>query len=354
MIFMKEIKVFNMPWHLSHQHDLCKLLNVKWYWLVNHRRSFDTMPRGPQEDYGFEWVAQYEKGEYDVALLHIDQQCLEPKLWEIGKGSLFREVNSVIKDIPKILIMHGTPYYPEMFSSDITTENYEALGFTKDQVGMSSKLIKKFKEVTKDIDFFIFNSHAARKQWGFDGNPKAKTIWHGLDPEEWRDLSKEPRVVTMISPGGLPKYYDRNFLRAVREELWERNIVHCHITVDARFRNWDEYREFLGRSLIYFNPTRQSPMPRARTEAMLSGCCVVTTLNQDADQFIEDGVNGYRALRNPVFVADLIEGLIGSYGKAIEVGQKGKETAKKIFSGERYRKEWRDVLEKVIVNYGKK
>lgn len=345
---MKEIKVFNMPWHIGHQYELCKIPATKWYWLVNHRRHFASMPRGPQENYGFEWIPHYESGKYDVALLHLDQQCMEDSLWERGKGSVFREVNSVIQDIPKIVIMHGTPYYPEMFGSDITKDNYKEFGFTEDQIGMSSELIKRFKDVTKDIDMFIFNSHTAQKQWGFAGSDKAKTIIHGLDPDEWWDLPKEPRVVTMINPGGLDKYYDRHFLKCVKEALAERDIYHCHITVDARFSNWDEYRKFLGRSLLYFNPTRESPMPRARTEAMLSGCCVITTLNQDAETFIKDGVNGYKALRNPEYVADIVEGLINNYDQAIAVGQKGRETALKLFDGNRYREEWRKILEDLI------
>jgi len=168
-----------------------------------------------------------------------------------------------------------------------------------------------------------------------------------MDPKEWLDLPKEPRVVTMISPGGLDKYYDRVFLRAVKDALEERDIYHCHITVDASFKYFEEYQEFLGRSLVYFNPTRESPMPRARTEAMLSGCCVVTTPHQDADTFIKDGENGFIIKRNPEMVADLIEKLIFDYKNTIKVGQKGKETALEIFSMERYQKDWANIIEKV-------
>jgi glycosyltransferase involved in cell wall biosynthesis len=335
--------------YLGHQYSLAKIPDTELYWLVTPRRTFSSMPRGDYEKYkNFKgYVPYYEKGKHDVAILHLDQQCLEPQLWERGKGSLFRELNKVITDIPKIVIMHGTPYYPEMFGSDITEENYSKLGFTKDQVGMSAELINLFKEAVKDCDKIIFNSHTAQKQWGFHDDPRAKTIIHGLEEKDWWDLPKEPRVVTMISPAGLDKYYDRTFLRAVKEELETRGIYHCHITVDVRFSNWDEYRKFLGSSLIYFNPTLESPMPRARTEAMLSGCCVITTLNQDSETFIKDGVNGYRAIRNPKYIADLCEGLINNYNKAIEIGQEGRKTALKLFNHERYMNEWREVLDEL-------
>jgi len=319
-----------------------KLPNVEWSWLVNHRRKYANGPRGNMiKRFNIELVADYEPGKYDIVVLHLDQQCLEPTLWERGKGSLYRELNEVITDVPKVLIMHGTPYYPEAFSCDITEENYEEMGFTKDQVGMSSELIKRFREVAMG-NTVVCNSHKAAKQWGI-----GEAIIHGMDPDEWWDLPKEPRIVTMISPGGLDQYYDRTFLAAVKEELADRDIEHCHITVDAQFKNWDEYRDFLGRSLLYFNPTRESCMPRARTEAMLSGCCVLTTPHQDADTFIKQGENGYLIRRNPVEVADLAEKLIQDYKTAIEIGQKGKQTALEKFSQERYQKNWADIIYKV-------
>jgi len=300
------------------------------------------------EDYDIEIVDKYEPGKYDVALLHLDQQCFEDDIWEMGKGSLFRTLNELITDIPKICLMHGTPYYPEYFRSDINKDNYKELGFTEKQIGMSSVLINKFKEAVKDCSVVIFNSYTAKSQWGFDDDDRGVAIWHGMDKDEWLDLPKEPRVVTMISPGGLDKYYDRTFLRAVKEELFERDIMHCHITVDVQFKSFDEYRNFLGRSLIYFNPTRESCMPRARSEAMMSGCCVLTTPYQDADMFIKTGENGIIVPRNPKVVADIIEGLIYDYKKAIKIGQEGRKTAIEIFKPERFRKEWRDILKKLL------
>lgn len=344
----KQIRVFNFSWHLAHQYDLFKIPNLKIDWLIQHRRGYAEMPRGQMiEKYGIEWVPHYEKGKYDFALLHLDQQCLDENLWERGKGSLYREVNEVIQDIPKIVIMHGTPYYPENFSCNITEDNYKQKGYTKDQIGMSSELIEKFKEALGD-NYVVFNSYTAQKQWGFTNNQKARTIWHGLDPDEWYDLPKEPRVVTMISPGGLDKYYDRTFLRRVKEDLAEKDITHCHITVDANFKNWEEYRQFLGRSLVYFNPTRQSPMPRARTEAMMSGCCIVTTPSQDASDFIETGENGFIIRRNPTEVVNLIESLINDYRMAKTIGQEGKKIALKLFHKDRYVSEWNDLISKVL------
>lgn len=350
----KELKIFNYPWHISHQYSLMQIPNTKWSWLTQPRRSYGHKPRGAFfEKMGGEWVPNYEKDKYDLALLHLDQQCVEETLWERGKGSLYKELNELITDIPKIVIMHGTPYYPEKF------ETKELIKIVKKAVGDTPMVVNSYEagqQWAGNIDFDKKDKEGKPVMLKYDGiDPKQiYPIWHGLDPDDWKDLPKEPRVITMISPGGLDKYYDRNFLNAVRERLIDRDITHAWITVDVGFNNFEEYRDFVGRSLIYFNPTKESPMPRSRTEAMLSGCCVVTTPHQDADMFIKNGVNGYIVPRNPDYTARLIEGLIRNYKEAIDVGQKGKKTAMIAFDKDRYEQQWTQLIHSTIQNYGKK
>jgi glycosyltransferase involved in cell wall biosynthesis len=230
--------------------------------------------------------------------------------------------------------MHGTPYYPEVFPNQ-------------------QDMIDKINELMGD-NYILVNSHRALDQWGWSNRHGAKALIHGMDPNEWWDLPKEPRVVTMISPGGFPAYYDRSFLDYVREGLSEIDIAHCHITVDWEAKDWTDYRNFLGRSLIYFNPTRESPMPRSRTEAMLSGCCVITTPTQDADTFIRDGENGFIVPRNPAYVVKLIQRLIENPTEAIQIGQRGKETAKELFNWDRYNADWYDFVRFVIDDFKNK
>lgn len=300
-----------------------KLPDTEWYWFVQHRRPYNDSARGDMVSiYNVKWIPYYERGKYDLAILHLDQQCLNKDLWEIGKGSVYRELNEVIRDISKIVIMHGTPYWPE-----------EA---------PMSELVNRLKKIIGN-NTMVVNSHKAKEQWGM-----GKVIIHGMDKNEWWDLPKEPRVVTMISPGGLDRYYDRQFLHYIQEALLEKDIVHCHITVDASFRNFNEYREFLGRSLIYINPTRESPMPRARTEAMFSGNCVLTTPGQDADTFIKDGVNGFLIKRNPYIVANLVEELLNDYDRALAVGKKGRQTAIKLFNLDRYLQDWQLLIKSIL------
>lgn len=316
----KKIKIFGVPWHISHQYSLAQIPNTEWYWLINFKRKYNSRVRG---EFMINWVPYYEPGKYDLAILHIDQQCVDKNIWEIGKGSVYRELNEVIKDIPKIVINHGTPYYPEVF----------------DTMG---EIVEKVKKIIGK-NTMVVNSRRAAEQWGF-GVP----IIHGLDPNEWLDLPKEPRVITVLAPAGLDKYYDRSFLEATRDLLAEEGIIHCHVTIDWISNDFDDYREFLGRSLIYFNPTRESPMPRSRTEAMLSGCCVITTPSQDADSFIKHGINGYIVKRNPKHAVQLIKHCMYNYEETVAIGQCGKETAIQTFSKQRYEQEWTDLINKTI------
>ena len=327
---MKKLKIFGYAWHLGHQASLYKALApyADFYWLRQYKRPFDKTTRG---EFPVTMVDHYEPGMYDLAILHLDQQCFEKKdIWDIGKGVLYRDLNDLITDIPKIVINHGTPYWPEEWPS-------------AREDGISDALIDRMKQAVGK-NTMVVNSRTAAKQWGF-GTP----IIHGLDPKDWWDLPKERRVVTMISPGGLDMYYDRQFFGAVKDKLLEDDgITLCHITVDWCARDWDDYRQFIGRSLVYFNPTRESPMPRSRTEAMLSGCCVVTTPSQDASDFIKHGENGFITPRNPDAAVKLIKWCFNHYDEAIAIGQKGKQTAIELASMERYQKDWVELLSKTL------
>jgi len=272
-------------------------------------------------------VAYYEPGKYDVAVLHVDQQCVDPSF---GKSRLYQELNEAIIDIPKIVINHGTPFWPELYESD--------------------DIITKMKFLIGD-NHVVYNSHRAKEMWEKNGplGKSARTIIHGLDPEEWFDLPKEPRVVTTLSPAGLHKYYNRTLLNEVQSKLRERGIAHVHIGVDWISEGFDDYRDFIGRTLVYFNPTLESPMPRSRTEAMLSGCCVVTLPNHGAEDFIVQGVNGFHVPNNPLVIADLIEELITkNYQAAKAIGHAGRKTAQELFTAGRFQGEWRALLDEVV------
>lgn len=316
---MKKFKVFGIPWHVAHQYTLAQLPFIERYdLLINPYRTWGEKSRPFPEK--MNWVTHYEPGKYDFAILHVDQQCLSGR---IGKGLLYKQVNDIITDIPKIVINHMTPFH-DVFGYDET--------------------VKRMKELVGD-NFVIVNSHTAADQWGF-----GKPIIHGMNSGDWFDNKKEPRATCFVSQAGMEKAYNRDVLRNVISLLNEWGHKFFWIGADVKFNTFDEYRNWLSRSLVYLNLTFQSPMPRARTEAMLSGACVVTGKHQDADTFIKDGENGFLVSDDPVEIATLVSELLTTRVKdAIRVGKNGKKFAQEYFSFDKFALQWEEMLREIDV-----
>lgn len=335
---------------MAHSWELLKNPGIEWSYLRNTYRKWPWTIRGSEMP--GKWISYYEEGKYDIAILHLDQSCIDPAL---GKSRLFREVKAQIKDIPKLVIMHGTPMY-EGFTEDVVLNG----GQVKKKNSEEFMQWQGIKELVGDLPMIV-NSHRSKERWGW-----GDVIWHGLDPDEWWDLPKEPRIITTVSPAGMSdEYYGRRFLGSVRSILAENyGIKHQWLMVDyipeqdcskKHHNAFDAYRDYIGRSLIYFNPTGDSPMPRARTEAMMSGCCVVTTNNHDEDRFINSGVNGFIVPKDAHATAKLLADLIYKYPKeAAAIGQKGKQTAHETFHIDRFSTDWLNFIDKVRGGYSGK
>lgn len=339
------IKIFGHVNHLANQYEMLKLAehyDVEFTYLRNNVRRWsrfhESMRPMPKH---LKWADYYEPGKYDLAILHVDQQHVNP---DIGKGKIYTELNEVIQDIPKIVVNHGTPMYPEMYDEDIVINggDFHTDKGIKKVIGMKEKI---------GDNFMIVNSYEAAERWGW-GYP----LIHGMDENEWFDLPKEPRAIISLSPGGLDKYYNRELLTHIKSRTYEVfGSMVKHISIDPVFWgqakspwDWQEYREYVGRSLLYINMTKDSPMPRSRTEAMFSGCCVLTSRYHGAEDFIEHGKNGFIVPDNPFSYAEAINQLINfNYKEAVAVGQAGKETARKYFNKERYLKELYTIITQV-------
>lgn len=332
---MKKLRVFGVPWHVAHQYELAKLPWIGQYdMLINPYRTWGEEARPFPKN--CRWVTSFKKGYYDLAILHVDQQCVwEPeKGHKIAKGRLYQEARDVVgDDCPVIVINHMTPFH-DRFDTDYVVDYF------KREIGDR---------------YMVVNSFEAAKQWGW-GHP----IIHGMEASQWYDLPKEPRIVTALTPAGMEKAYRRVFLHTVKRYLDEEGVPFVWIGVDIKFRSFEEYAKYLGKALIYFNATWQSPRPRSRTEAMLSGACIVTTPYQDAHTFIEDGVNGFltskqeikdpRIMDNPRVTANLLKDLVINRPKeAIAIGKEGKKTALSLFNERTFAKQWEQVLKEVGV-----
>jgi len=325
------IRIFGIPWHIGHQHEMLKVTqkyDVKFSYLRNNVRRWGRFSHRPDpasylSKDQFEWVDYYEPGKYDLAVLHLDQQCVNP---DIGKGQLYRQLNEVIQDIPKIVINHGTPMYEEYTTEDMVINGGDV------QTRRGLRRLEGMKQMIGD-NVMVVNSYKAVERWGW-GYP----IIHGMDKDDWLDLPKEPRVVCSLSPGGLDKYYNRQLLTSIKAAVYEKTGLDVlHTNVNYKVEDWQDYKELIGSALITIYPFLDSPMPRSRTESMLSGACVLTSKYHNADEFIENGVNGFIVPDNPMSYAETIHNLVNyCYKDTIKIGQEGKKTAQKLFKSEQY------------------
>jgi hypothetical protein len=275
---------------------------------------------------GLNFVTHYESEHYDVAILHLDQQCAM-----IGDQGyrIYSEFNEVIKDIPKIVINHGSPVYPEASKTD-------------------AEIRERIRQIVGD-NTMVVNSYAAgtKREWGF-GVP----IIHGLAPQDWRDHPKEPRVFSALPLQGLETYYNKKCLKETGEYLFNRHgyVLAC-ADYNVFFNNsFEGYRDYLGRSLLYFDPSVRTPMNLARAGAFLSGCCVLQVEGaHDLDRWAKSGENTLLVPNDAREIATRIAYILENrYNDAVDIGQKGKEMATEQFSRERYRKDWVNLLETLI------
>ena len=346
--------------HTAHQAELCKIPNTEFNYLRQGVRKWGLEARPLPKN--VKWVSHFDPKKYDLCLLHTDQDVVHRVS---GKSSLFLEVSELVKDsgVPVIVINHGTPYHPEAFQDVGITERQHI-----------KYIVGELQGILKPVaDHIINNSHQATKMMGI-----GETIWHGMDTNEWKSEPKEPRAIVSIAPAGWSAYYNRPLLTEVKRQMkeklgYEKGIFHC--MADAEFTSFEAYSQFVGRSLVYFFPGYQSPMPRSRTEAMHAGCCVVTTKHHDADKFIENGVNGFVVPDNPEYISNLLVELLSPYRmitkrdasgkqvtelaptrypyeKVVEIGKRGQKTAREVFNGKRFRDEWEKTIKQVLNKKG--
>lgn len=322
---MRRLRILDYPWHQVHSYRLHALPADFWFldldpvvWNILQR------PIPPN------WRGVISPGgvsatDFDCMILHLDQWCARHEL--DLRAMAYRvalQVHHRTGIIP-VIIMHGTPDSPE---------NRQAV-----------------LRLIGDLPVVCNSGQAAREWDGGDrradcyGGAQFRHIIHGYNVDEFWSAPADRRdkvVVSVCSGGELSREYHG---LPLAERLARDVPLHIYGPKGNRawLNSYADYRQMLARSLIYFSPSRRGPMPGARTEAMLSGCCVVTVPGNDAAQYVDHGRTGYIAdyYREIVLI---LRDLLDNPQQAHSVGQAGREAARQLFSADRYVADWLRVL----------
>lgn len=346
------IRVLSYRWHCAHQYELHKLPYE--FTLVTGLGPGMTMEweyeqRPLRRNVSFKHVSEIKQSDYDIAILHFDENVLYPQLgngvmpgnW----GASFKWFMENIKSIPKIAICHGTPQFKNQYTS-IFMENSDIQVLTKERQDM--------------IDYMgntlvICNSHQARKEWKFSNS---KTIWHGFDPTEFYPCTYSKGILTLGNAMKERPHYRGYFLynsiingipekdtpSALSVQKPTQYIPNTNEYAYAKFRNYvDAIRQFS----IYLNPTLRSPMPRSRGEAMMCGLVIVSADNHDVSNFIQNRINGFYS-NEPGELRDYLLYLLKNPEITEKVGRAGRDTAIDIFNHDRYLEAWRTAISEIL------
>jgi glycosyltransferase involved in cell wall biosynthesis len=311
------LSILDHAWHQVHSYRLHALPARFEYFSVGPRGWEAGIRPVPENFGGFVENPQLEG--YDVVMSHLDNWCDAADL----RGTPFRVMSLLALGAPqaaRVCIMHGSP------SNRANRE----------------RIVEMLASAPGGAPFLVCNSRQACAEWGL-GAERSRAIIHGYRVDEfWSSEDRKRWAITVCSAGQVSwRYHGVPMLLRVKRDV---PVLWCGYSGDLPyFEQYADYREFLANSLIYVHCGKESPMPGARTEAMLSGCCVVSTSNHDADRYIEHGVSGFLCDSAEEMI-ETIRMLLGNPEKAYRVGVRGREAAREFFNHERYVADWLRLL----------
>jgi hypothetical protein len=293
-------------------------------------------------------MGEVDPSDYDLAILHFDENVLAPENTNgvIGTdwGKTFEWFHEHIR-LPKVAICHGTPQFYGQYDINYTAPNL------MQQIEGERKRLVEFLGNT----LVIVNSYQAQREWSFQNS---KVIWHGFDPTEFPPATFEKGIVSPFGPlvtsrphyrglfvyervvKGLPPQFAPATLHVPEPDL-------CYEGNEYAVGRFQNYVEELRRYSVYFNPTLRSPMPRARGEAMLCGLATVSAKNHDVELFIKNGFNGFYS-DDPGELREYLLYLGQNPQAARSIGMRGRQTAMDVFNHDRYLQEWEQTISNLV------
>jgi hypothetical protein len=348
----RRLRILTYRWHAGHQYEIYKLPHD--FTLVTgllppemDHWSFDQRPlRG---NVAFAPVSFIDPRDFDVALLHFDENVLCPQLsngvvsarwgdafaWFLGLNLL-----------PKIAVCHGTVPFIGQYAADPGPKNSFVLHELERRRLIDAITAAKVKVVC--------NSHQADREWEF---PDSRVIWHGFDPIEFPPTTLERDILMLSADATRPHYrgaweQDR-VLSRLDPCIVAETAAHAGGAIENRSTNGFAARHFrsyidrIRQFKIYLNTTLRSPMPRSRDEAMMTGVIPVSLRNHDVDRFVDNGIDGFYA-DGADALASFINDLLKDPSRVEAMSQAARLKALDVFNHDRYLAAWSELLRETM------
>ncbi len=350
---VKPLRVLSHRWHVSHQYELYRLghqFNLVTGAGTKMCDAWDWEARSMPSNARFVPYQSIDPRDYDLMILHFDENLLHPERCHnkvpLDWGKTFLSLLEFKGQIPTIAVCHGTPQFKGQYDITYKAEDLE----TVDETAR-----KEIVNLLRDVAV-VCNSHQAREEWKF---VNSRVIWHGFSPHDFPNGLHDRGVGGMLERAMLNRpHYNGYFIYKGVKDLLDGVVDFSHLEVPIPGDNpgkgaewatvkFHNYVRELGRFSIYFNPTKRSPMPRLRGEAMMTGAVTVNFNSHDVDKFIVNGVNGFYG-SEPRELAEQIEFLVKNPDAKAKISRASRLTAMDIFNHDRYLADWTILVNEVM------
>lgn len=349
----RRLRILSYRWHVPHQYELYKLphdftlaTQIGENGMIN-AWGFDQRPLRP--NVRLVPAREIDPRDYDLAILHFDENSLSPYLCNNVIPSCWGEALDwliAMPDIPKIAICHGTPQFRGQYALD--PDRLESFDIHEDE---RARLVRHFAEADVKV---VCNSWQALEEWEFQNS---RVIWHGFDPQEFPAGTQQRHILSLGHDRNRPHYrgaWEQDAIRARLDPKWKvETAAHDGAALEVRntnpfaIRNFRSYVDRIRQFTIYLNTTLRSPMPRSRGEAMMTGVIPVALANHDIQRFVDQGKDGFYSEDN-LELADWINHLLRRPAEARRIGALARRKAMDVFNHDRYLTAWTQLIEDAI------
>jgi glycosyltransferase involved in cell wall biosynthesis len=349
----RRLRILTYRWHVPHQYELYKLPHdftlatglgngMSDVWQYDQRplrRNARMVP-----------ISQIDSRDYDLAILHFDENVFAthlsngvvPPQW----GLPFRYFLENFPNLPKTAICHGTAPFEGQYGVDPGPKRAFRLHNVE-----RHDLVRALAQAGARV---VCNSHEALGEWGF---VDARVIWHGFDPQEFPECTRQRDILALGPDMHRPHYRGawehQRVVDLLTPGVRVETSAHPGGTIEARnsnpfaVRHFRSYVDRIRQFSVYLNTTLRSPMPRARGEAMMTGLIPVCLRNHDVDRFIENGFDGFYA-DTPEELAAFLNDLFRDRGRILEMSRAARRKAMDVFNHDRYLAAWTKLLGELV------